>query len=279
MIIKKCTEISKKALHELSLEAYKDYLVDVSMDYDTFYEHFIHHSDIDLSKSFVIIIDDQPVGFILSSINNYENIKTIRCAAFAVKKEYRNKNLGHELFKKHIEIGIENNCKRAFLEVIKENKAKSFYIKEGYKILGELFYYSLDLNTHSFENSIPIDFNPITNHEINDYLNKNSVHINYQNHPIILKKSEENKYYKLVHQGKTIGAIAYDSTGVLSIMHLKESYRKLEYLNSIFDYLKSNENFEKINLSVTSETNYISLFKAIGFKKDAIEQFEMAKEL
>ena len=279
MIIKKCTGISKEALHQLSIDAYNDYLVDVSMDYDTFYDHFIHHSDIDLSKSFVAMIDNEPVGFILSSINNYENIKTLRCAAFAVKKEYRNKNLGHELFKKHIKTGIENNCKRAFLEVIKENKAKSFYIKEGYKILGELFYYSLDLNTYSFEDSIPIDFNPITSDKINDYLIENSVHINYQNHPISLKKSKENKYYKLAHQGKTIGAIAYDSTGVLSIVHLKEPHPKIEHLNSIFNYLKSNEKFKKISLSVTSEMNYVSLFKAIGFKKDAIEQFEMAKKL
>lgn len=279
MIIKKCTEISKKALHQLSLESYKDYLVDVSMDYDTFYEKFIDYSEINLEQSFVAIIDDQPVGFILGSINDYENIKTLRCAAFAVLKEFRNKNLGQELFKKHLKAGIENNCKRLFLEVIKENKAKSFYLREGYKIVDELFYYTLDLNNHAFEKDVPIDFKPITNEEMNDYLIENNLHINYQNHPIILKNSEENKYYKLIHHDENIGAISYDATGGLSILHLKDHYKKIEYLNSIFYYLRSKENFQRIRLSVTSEMNHVSLFKTIGFKKDPIEQFEMIKSL
>jgi ribosomal protein S18 acetylase RimI-like enzyme len=279
LIIKKCTEISKEKLHQLSLEAYKDYLVDVSMDYDTFYNHFIDYSDIDLSKSFVAIIDSQPVGFILGSINHYEGIKTLRCAAFAVLKDYRNQKVGRELFKKHLETGIETNCERLFLEVIKENKAKSFYLREGYQIIDELFYYTLALNEHHFEKNIPINFIAISNNEMNDYLINNKVHINYQNHPIILKNSMENKYFKLMHQDKNIGVISYDSSGRLSILYLKNDYQKIEYLNSIFHDIKSNENFDKIRLSVTSEMHYISLFKAVGFKKEPIEQFEMIKKL
>jgi len=279
MIIKKCTDISKKTLHKLSLDAYNDYLLDVSMDYDTFYNHFINDSDIDLSHSFVAIIDDVPAGFILGSINNYENIKTLRCAAFAVINDYRNQKVGLQLFKRHLEAGIENNCSRLFLEVIKENKAKSFYLREGYQILDELFYYSLAINKYTFENGKSIDFKPLTNDKMNDYLIDHNVHINYQNHPVILKKSEENKYYELMHQGKSVGAISYDTAGILSIMYIKEPYRKIDYLNSVFHYLKSKENFDTIKLSVTSEMNYIPLFKAIGFKKEPIEQFEMVKNI
>lgn len=279
MIIRKCTEISKEKLHQLSLEGYKDYLEDVSMDYDTFYEKFINYCEIDLEKSFVAIIDEQPIGFILGSINNYENIKTLRCAAFAVVKAFRNKNVGHKLFERHIKVGIENNCKRAFLEVIKENKAKSFYLKEGYQILDELFYYALNLNDHQFEKDVLIDFSPITNNEMNNYLINNKMHINYQNHPIILKNSTANKYIKLMNQDKNIGVISYDSSGGLSILYLENDYQKIEYINSIFHYLKSNENFDEIRLSVTSEMHYVSLFKAVGFKKEPIEQFEMIKHL
>ena len=277
MEIKKCSNVSKDLLHQLFLKGYKDYIVDVSMNYDTFYNKFIDYLEIDLDQSFVAIIDDEPVGFILGSINNYENIKTLRCGAFAVIRELRNQSVGSKLFERHLKSGIETNCDRAFLEVIKENKAKSFYLKEGYQIVDELFYYTLDLKYKKFKREVTVNSNPITNNQINDYLIKNKVHINYQNHPVILKNSDTNMYCELISENEKIGIISFNNSGTIAILHLKSSYRKVVHLNSILSYLKSKNSFGKFQISVTSEMHYISLFKAIGFNKEPIEQFEMIK--
>ena len=84
-------------------------------------------------------------------------------------------------------------------------------------------------------------------------------------------------YCELISENEKIGIISFNNSGTIAILHLKSGYRKVEYLNSILSYLKSKNSFEKLQISVTSEMHYISLFKAIGFNKEPIEQFEMIK--
>jgi ribosomal protein S18 acetylase RimI-like enzyme len=249
------------------------------MDYETFMEKFLDYSGIDLDISYVAMDEEQPVGFILGSINDYEGIKTLRCASLGVIKDYRKKGIGSQLLTHHIQIGIDHNCQRSLLEVIKDNKAKFLYLKNGYEIIDKLFYYSLSLEDLTVDQPDNILFEPMTSEAMHSYLMDHQLHINYQNHPVMLKNSTDNYYYRLKVDNETIGVIAFNRNGTLSIVHLKPDYKQKHYLESILNHLKTNEAITDINLSVTTEMNYVSLFKSVGFVKKELEQFEMIKQL
>lgn len=82
--------------------------------------------------SFLVMIDDKIVGFIICSVK--EN--TLYVHRLSILEDFQNKKLGSKLIDLILELGSKDNLQNIMLQVKKYNTAKTFYKKKGFKKIG-----------------------------------------------------------------------------------------------------------------------------------------------
>lgn len=275
---KTCTEQDYDLLFEAFTKGFSDYMVKFTFTKEIFIENFFKVEQNSLEHSLLAFDDEKPIGIMLGGIKVYDGVKTLRCGTLAIDPEYRKKGIASSLFNLHKEIALKNNCKQLFLEVIKGNdKAINFYLKNDYKINYDITYYRHTNPSELKIKKIPsIEIKSITLDILKDYyLINDNTHINWQNDFDYQGKFKNINFFGAFDNDKLIGAISISNNGRIFYLHVKTNNR----FNYIGSYLLSYAyNVIKSPLLVMSFTNNFNLknfFIKLGFKEDALSQYEM----
>lgn len=275
---KKCSEVKIDDIVKAFNAGFADYIIKLQMTPELLTKHFLNAEQNKLETSFIAFDDDKPIGLMLGGIKNYEGLKTLRCGALCVDPNYRKLGVASNLFSLHKDLAIANNCDRLYLEVIKGNdKAINFYLKQGYKVLSELEYYS-----HSRPQLItsPVvsefDIQKVDLEEIEDlHNNKVKTHLHFQNDFDYMRFFSQLESYKLHHQGITQCAISILPTGKIFYLWTDSKADNLEYAKALLSYVVRKWNLPKLSISFPKSESFSFFLTELGFSKDEVGQYEM----
>lgn len=111
---------------------FSGYYVDNTMDEVRLAKH-IRWSGVDLSRSVVLLVDDQPAAFSLAAIERRGGALAAWIAGFGVAPEHRRKGLAGALMRGHCEMLDSHGVAETLLEVIEENPARRVYAAAGFR--------------------------------------------------------------------------------------------------------------------------------------------------
>lgn len=275
---KNCSEVNIDSVYEAFRAGFSDYIIKVEMPKEDFVKRFFGPEGNDLNYSYIAFDDKKPVGLILGGIKNYEGIKTLRCGTMCINPDYRGKGISKELFKYHKQIGVKNNCKQLFLEVIVGNdRAISFYKNQGYEKIYDLCYYTLkdvsELKKMSIEE---LDIRGITLKEVKTLENySKDIHINWQNDFDFMELSENIKHYGIYKNDSIVGGLSINQRGGIHFIWINPEYRHEKYASNLINYAISDLDLNKISSGFPNNASLEGFLKRVGFEKEKLAQYEM----
>ncbi|MDF2880699.1 MAG: N-acetyltransferase [Clostridiaceae bacterium] len=279
---KRCTDVSMVDTFKAFSIGFSDYIIKLKMSQDVFENRFFYVEGNSVEYSFVAFHDNDPVGVILGGIKKYEGIKTLRCDTFAISPDYRGTEISKKLFQLHQQTATENHCKQLFLEVIVGNdRAIKFYKKMGYDKIYDLSYFTADnlevLNKYNLKkiDAKHIDINMFEN----SLENLQDVHINWQNHIDYIKKSHDAMLYGAFENDRLIAVLCINNLGKISHIWVEKSKRNMGTAAALINRACKGLNLSKLNIGFPNNNLLEGFLKNIGFKRDAIAQYEMYKTL
>jgi len=275
---KNCSDVLLEDVVKAFNAGFQDYIIKLEMTLDLLKSRFLFVEDNNLKFSFIAYDDNEPIGLILGGIETFEGIKSLRCGALCIHPNYRGLGVAQKLFELHKEVGIKAGVNRLILEVIKGNdRAISFYLKQGYKIWTELMYYSLsnpmDLDVvkkDAFEIK-SIDLDTI------ESIHKNEVkkHLHWQNSFDYIRRLNVSQNIGLYHDGTIIGVTSYVLNGKLFYLWINPKFDNLNLEKLLLKTIAIEHQLQKVSIAFPSDESFIKKLESIGFTKDSIGQFEM----
>jgi len=275
---KKCSPNDIDDMFEAFTKGFSDYIVKFDITKERFIELFLNIEGNHTKYSFIAYDQDIPIGLILGGIKIYEGVKTLRCGTLAIDPQYRKQGVAQELFNRHYSIGIENGCQQLFLEVINGNdKAISFYLKQGYEIRHNIFYYQLkDLSSLNYQ--VP-DWNHIKqisfDQALSFYNKHDQSHINWQNDFDYQKHFKNITYFGFYENDLLIGVLAISQTGKIFYLYVISSNRENNIANHLLSFAINKFNIENLNISITDNDELKQFLVQNGFVLQSLSQHEM----
>lgn len=275
---KKCTEVDIELVYQAFKIGFSDYIIRLDVSQEMFIKRFFGPEGNALEYSFVAIDQEQPVGVILGGIKEYERIKTLRCGALCIHPDYRGKGVSQALFELHRELGMSNQCKQLFLEVIVGNdRAIRFYQKLGYEKRYDISYFShktpgemtMKLNPPYVIRPIDMDILRTLQPQIED------IHINWQNDFDYMELLEEVLHYGVYNESELLGALSINKNGKVFFLWIAPLHRSKGLGKALLGYAAQTFTPSKIMINYTNNTKLEGFIKHIGFERDAISQYEM----
>lgn len=257
---------------------FSDYIIKLSMPKDIFVSRFFGPEGNSLEYSHIALDDDKAVGVILGGIKNYEGLKTLRCGTLAVHPDYRGKGVSQKLMELHREVATENNCTQMFLEVIVGNdRAINFYKRLSYEKVYDLKYFTLDnLSTLRSCNYPHINIKKLSFVDINSIVKETKdYHINWQSDIDYLEKLENSLYYGAYVEDKLVGYLCGTSLGKINLLWVTKNHRFNGIGLSLVGEFTKEISGEKVFITIPNNNLIEGFVRHIGFKQDAISQYEM----
>lgn len=274
----KCSEVSMDLIFEAFSIGFSDYIIKLSMPKDIFVSRFFGPEGNSLEYSHIALDDDKAVGVILGGVKNYEGLKTLRCGTLAVHPDYRGKGVSQKLMELHRQVAVENNCTQMFLEVIVGNdRAINFYKRLSYEKVYDLKYFTLDnLSTLRSCNYPHINIKKLSFVDINSIVKETKdYHINWQSDIDYLEKLENSLYYGAYVEDKLVGYLCGSSLGKINLLWVTKNHRFNGIgLSLIVEFTKEISG-EKLFITIPNNNLIEGFVRHIGFKQDAISQYEM----
>ncbi|RAO98797.1 hypothetical protein PW5551_07705 [Petrotoga sp. 9PW.55.5.1] len=206
-VYKPLKEVSISVVIELVNEVFKDYVIPVNWNLETF-EKDVKENSISLEDSFVVFSDKEPVGFSIISLR-----KDIgRIDSIGVKKEYRGEGLASEVMYRTIETLKWKDITRIILEVAEsDERSIKYYKKHGFRIIRKLNSFVVEKkenrrNQFEYESTkSDVVYELATQAKFE--LGRNP---NWQREPITIKLSENRYNYETIKiNGKLIGYVVW----------------------------------------------------------------------
>lgn len=275
---KRCCEVEIDKVYEAFSIGFSDYIIKIQMPKEAFIERFFGPEGNSLDISFIALDNERPIGVVFSGIKLYEGIKTMRCGTMAIDPEYRGKGVSTELMELHRKEAIKQDCRQLFLEVIVGNdRAINFYKKLGYEKIYDLVYLSKDnikLEEKKLNDNLIIK--EINIEELKEYADKTSdIHINWQNDMEYLEKLKEQKHFGAFMSDRMIGAISTNKNTRINFIYVDKGYRGNQVAASLVNHSASELGLKKMSAGFPNNASLIGFLKRMGFKRDAISQYEM----
>lgn len=275
---KLCSENDLDHMFEAFTKGFSDYMIKFELTKEQFKNLFLGIEGNRYEYSVLAKDDLKPVGLMLGGIKTFDFLKTLRCGTLAVDPDYRRQGVAQELFNRHKSIGLEEKCDQLFLEVIKGNdKAIRFYLKQGYEIKNDIFYYQLkDASILDQCKENRFTFNSITWGDAkNFYLEHDRHHLNWQNDFDYQSQMKEMTYYGSFDNNQLVGVLSITPNGKIFYIYVSEAYRRKGIATSLLHYAKTKTNFKCIKMSVTHKPDLIAYLEKQGFVMQTISQHEM----
>ncbi|TEA47235.1 GNAT family N-acetyltransferase [Bacillus sp. BH2] len=274
---KRCSEVNIDLVYEAFKDGFSDYIIKMEVSKGDFIKRFFGLEGNSLEHSFLVLDGDKPVGVILGGINDYENIKTMRCGTLAVHPNYRGVGVSQKLFELHKEEALQNECKQLFLEVIVGNdRAIRFYNKLGYEKVYDLSYYNLKDMTKIIHRECKgievkqLEF-PAFKVEIQKWLH---FHINWQNDMDYIEKTNHTFYGAYVDNDLK-GSICINEQGKISFIFIDKEYRNRGIGSKLLQVARDELNLESLLISFPNNSLLEGFVKKTGFEKNSLAQYEM----
>ena len=279
---KKCIEVDINHVYDAFRIGFSDYMIHQDISLELFAKRFFGPEGNKLDLSFIAFDDNEPIGLILGGMKEYEGIRTLRCGALCINPIYRGKGISKKLFDLHQEAAIENGCKQLFLEVIVGNdRAIKFYRNLGYEKIYDLSYFS-------HENPSMITMPYLQPNRIEE-LNMESlralqpevynIHINWQNDFDYLDYLNEVVHYGIYNDKELVGALSILKSGKISFLWIRPSYRGVGIGRVLLGHAVKKLSLTKITINFPNNAGLEGFIKHLGFKRDAISQYEMYRTL
>lgn len=274
----RCSEQNLDLAYEAFMIGFSDYIIKFNITKEDFIKRFFGAEGNSMEYSFMAVEDNKGIGLILGGIKEYEGIKTMRCGTLAVDPDYRGSGVSSKLFELHREEAIKNNCKQLFLEVIVGNeRAISFYKRQGYEKVYDLAYFSLnDLSKLKESPALEVQVEPIS-YQGYEYL-VNSMkyfHINWQNDLEYVSKSQDSVYYGAYCGEKLVGCGCFNASGKISCLLVDKNYRNRGAAASMLSEVCKELKNQRFTVAFPNNSLLEGFLKHMGFKRDAIAQYEM----
>ena len=279
-IYKRADQVEKEQVFEAFQKGFSDYLIKFEMTQGDFFHRFFGTDGNELSLSYVAFDEDRPVGLILGGIKEFDGVRTLRCGTLCVIPEYRGKGVSSGLLDLHTESARENQCAQLFLEVIKGNdRAVSFYEKNGYEKVYDLKYYTLDRQDFLREELETDASYPVREMELKEALALRSrftdLHLNWQSDFEVLEKSSDVSLLGAYHGEDPVGFIAFKKNGRILLLWVDAPYRKQGLGRKLLRDAARKVTADKLHMSFSNHAPLRGFVKRTGFTEDKLSQFEM----
>jgi len=150
--IKSLGSTSVKIIYQAFLNAFSDYVEELSTSYEQF-KYMIERRGCNLELSFGAFTDDRLVGFTLNAVGMWNQKLTAYDTGTGIIQEFRKKGIATQIFNEMLPLLRQQNISQYLLEVIRTNKAAfSLYQKAGFRVTREFNYYRSLLNELTFKN-------------------------------------------------------------------------------------------------------------------------------
>ncbi|TCI43192.1 GNAT family N-acetyltransferase [Exiguobacterium sp. SH3S2] len=245
-------------MYQAFMDGFSDYIIRFDMDAAGFESTFLVRDQNQPSRSIVAYADGRPVGVVLSGVAHLETGWVTRCGGLAVSPAFRKIGIARELMRRFDEQATGTRL----LEVIQGNdSALALYERLGYETVREIFYFdSVPTETEATRAIEPI----VT--LFNRYYPSASHRPIWQTDA---RTTQQRAELVRITEGDKTGALLFRSGVLLDVFGRDED---AEWL------LRAAAANGPIKLTLTSDRPaLIEAARTLGFKQDAIAQFEMVK--
>ena len=274
----RCTPNDIDDMFEAFTKGFSDYIVKFDLTKERFIELFLNIEGNSIEYSYIARDGSTPIGLMLGGIKTYEGVKTLRCGTLAIDPLYRKQGIAQELYNRHYAIGIEEGCQQLFLEVIKGNdKAIRFYLKQGYDIKYDIFYYQKkDVSSLKDIASPNLQIKEIGYDQAKAfYLARDRSHINWQNDFDYQSHFKNILYLGAYQEGLLVGVLALTQIGKIFYLYVIKSYRLKGIGKQLLSDAVKLHNIPSLHLSMTNNDALRAFLEKLGFELQPLSQHEM----
>ncbi|KZL89436.1 GNAT family N-acetyltransferase [Clostridium magnum] len=275
---KRCSEIDVDLVYDAFQIGFSDYIIKVQMPKELFINRFFHTEGNSLERSFIALYKNKAIGIVLGGIKQYEGIKTMRCGTLAIDPQHRGKGIGQRLMKLHREEAIKHKCKQLFLEVIKGNdRAISFYKKIGYENIFNLTYFSLStFDVLDKSNKLGVNIKQTDIKELKLVREKiKDIHVNWQNDIEYIEKSKGQITLAAYIKEKIAGIISINENTRINFLWVENGLRHNRIGTNLIARAVKELNLSKVTIGFPNNASIQGFVNYMGFKREAIAQYEM----
>ena len=260
--------------------AFANYPVRFELSRDDFTKKFVEKLNLDLSFSAGTFFNDKLVGFIFTSISNYEDMRTAYNGGTGVVPEFRGNGLTHKMFEYLLPIFQRNDIKQIVLEVLVNNPAAiKIYQVLGFDHTRNYKCFKLDpMKFHFGKINTEVVIAPTDKAMWSTYCNFFDYHPSYLDSPEMIDKNLRNEIIiEAYFRKKLVGFGIYQpAIGRISQIAVDQSFRNRGIGNSLLRHIYNtsrNKLLTIINVDENSKAFLSFLIKA-GFNEE-LEQHEM----
>lgn len=270
---KRCSEVDDRTVYDTLMDGFSDYIVNFDISYENAIHRFFGIDRNIRESSFIAMDEGVGVGVILSGIEKYDGVKSMRCGALCISPQYRGEGVAQELLKLHKEEAKEQNCSQMMLEVIVGNdRAIKFYNNNGYSKKYNWYIYSIE-NLNFLCGVEDGNIAPITLEDAKNYREKYiDYHISWSNEMFCIEKRNPS-CFGAFKDGDIIGIICMEG-GSMLFLHVLPEYRGQGIGRSLIKKALS-EGVDKIAMSLSENKELEAFLSKNGFEKGKISQYEM----
>lgn len=274
-------------IYEAFLEAFSDYIVDMSyMNEKSFLNRSIKNG-IDFSSSVGVFENEKMVGYTLIGIDRFKNYRSAFDIGTGIIKDYRGRGIAREMFNFALPKLKEKGVEKFVLEVIQENEAAvKAYKKSGFEITREFDCFQLEFKKFKFreisKNKLIIQ--SIGKDNINEFKRFLDWEPSWENSfASIMRIPDEILLFEAVYKEESSGFLAYYPAlnWIMSIAVKKEERMKgigYNLINYLVKQIRNKIDFLNLINVESSDKAMIKFLKNSGFELYG-KQYEMELQI
>ncbi|CAN5155267.1 hypothetical protein BH23BAC1_BH23BAC1_45320 [soil metagenome] len=271
-------------MYEAFLLAFSDYAVNFNLSYEQFVNKFIHKLQINFRLSAGAFFGEQLIGFLFTSLGNYQNEYLAYNGGTGVIPEFRGRELTKRMYQYLLPGLLDEKVQKCCLEVITSNiNAVKAYMSIGFRRTKLFHCFKLlpaqnqDLRSFSYNNIYPVanlDWNVVkTFADVSPSF--------LDSFDVLPGRLKNEKIIVSTENQQILGyAIYQPEIGRISQLAVKKEFRRKRIGTSLMAYIydDSNEkNLTAINVQAEAK-DLISYFKFLKFENQ-VDQYEMRLSL
>lgn len=269
-------------IYKAFMIGFSDYIIKVDLAEASFISRFFGPEGNDLNLCHVALDDGEPVGLVMGGIRLWDGMKTLRCGALCIAPDYRGREVTKALMERHWQDGVDNQCERLSLEVIKGNdRAIRFYEKNGYHGSYDIKYFRTKTN-QLLEQSVTgklilkeVPFEALASHRKSHL----GLHIHWQSETDYYKDSDMERHFEIQVSGAAAGYISLSNAGKINYLWVEPSFRNRGYGREALSVGVRTMELEGLNIAFANNGLLEGFVRALHFDKDKVEQFEMFRSV
>ncbi|MDN5201620.1 GNAT family N-acetyltransferase [Fulvivirgaceae bacterium BMA10] len=257
--------------------AFSDYSLNFNMTKEEFIQKFVRKLGIDYSHSFGAFHEEELVGFIFKTIDNYQGRKSAFNGGTGVVPAFRGNHITAHLYEKAIPVFKANNVEQCVLEVLTDNeRAQKVYQSIGFKTHRYFLCFKL-LKKPNLSKPPLFKIEKISNPDWNLLQKFSDYSPSFLDIQSMLKRNIANeKVIVLSENDMPLAFAIYQNNGRLSQIAVDKSNRGRGAGSALIDYIYKDVNKKHLTVINVDKnaSEMISFLEKLGFENQ-VDQYEM----